>query len=160
MWDLWWTKWCWGRIPRVLRFSCQSSFHQLLHNHHHLSSGAGSGRSSKWTKSHPTKKNKKKRTNVPTYDGPWGCVNTELSVHSSPEDCKRWRFNRRAISSRRTWTALLIARAFRLSLCDSVEGRTPRGHRLSVWTFGQTPMRSDKITWVHLLQNKMKCCSV
>jgi hypothetical protein len=40
-------------------FPCQSSFHRLLHNHHHLSSGASSGRSTKWTQSHPTKNNKK-----------------------------------------------------------------------------------------------------
>jgi hypothetical protein len=42
---------------------CQSPFQQLLHNHHHLSSGAGpigSGRSTKWTQSHPTKNNNKK----------------------------------------------------------------------------------------------------
>jgi hypothetical protein len=41
-WDLWWTKWCWGRFfSEYFGFPCQSSFHQLLHNHPHLSSGAG-----------------------------------------------------------------------------------------------------------------------
>jgi hypothetical protein len=41
MWDLWWTKWRWGRFffPEYFGFPCQSSFHQLLHNHSHLSSG-------------------------------------------------------------------------------------------------------------------------
>jgi hypothetical protein len=38
-------------------FPCQSSFHQILHNHPHLLSGAGSGRSTKWTQSHPTENN-------------------------------------------------------------------------------------------------------
>jgi hypothetical protein len=38
---------------------CQSSFHQLLHNHHHLVQQANSGRSTKWTQSHPTNNNKK-----------------------------------------------------------------------------------------------------
>jgi hypothetical protein len=28
-------------FSEYLGFSCQSSFHQFLHNHHHLSSGAG-----------------------------------------------------------------------------------------------------------------------
>jgi hypothetical protein len=38
MWDLWWTKW--GQVfSEYFGFPCQSSFHQLLHNH--LSSGAG-----------------------------------------------------------------------------------------------------------------------
>jgi hypothetical protein len=36
MWDLWWTKWHWGRFG----FPCQFPFHQLLHTHRHLSSGA------------------------------------------------------------------------------------------------------------------------
>jgi hypothetical protein len=44
-------------------FPCQFSFHQLLHNHPHLSFGAvqyaRSGRSTWWRKSHPTKKNSK-----------------------------------------------------------------------------------------------------
>jgi hypothetical protein len=35
---------------------CQSSFYQFLHNHHHLSSGAGSGRSTQ----SPTAQIKKK----------------------------------------------------------------------------------------------------
>jgi hypothetical protein len=39
---LWWTKWNWGQvISEYVGFPCQSSFHQLLHNHRHLSSGAG-----------------------------------------------------------------------------------------------------------------------
>jgi hypothetical protein len=37
MWDLWWTK----VFSEYFCFPCQSSFYQLLHNHHHLSSGAG-----------------------------------------------------------------------------------------------------------------------
>jgi hypothetical protein len=44
MWDLWWTKWHWGRFsPEYFGFPCHFAFHQLLHNHHHhhLSSGAG-----------------------------------------------------------------------------------------------------------------------
>jgi hypothetical protein len=37
-------------------FPCQFAFHRLLHNHHHLSSGAGIiNRRTKWTQSHPTK---------------------------------------------------------------------------------------------------------
>jgi hypothetical protein len=44
-------------------FPCRSLFHQLLHNHRHLSCGlaqqASSGHSTKWTQSHSTKKNKK-----------------------------------------------------------------------------------------------------
>jgi hypothetical protein len=48
-------------------FPCQSTFHQLLRNHHHLTiiyhlslvQEASSGRSTKWTQSHPTKNNKK-----------------------------------------------------------------------------------------------------
>jgi hypothetical protein len=37
----------------------QSSFHQLLHNHYHLGlvQKASSGRSIKWTQSHPTNNN-------------------------------------------------------------------------------------------------------
>jgi hypothetical protein len=31
----------WQVFSEYFGFSCQSSFHQLLHNHHHLSSGAG-----------------------------------------------------------------------------------------------------------------------
>jgi hypothetical protein len=41
MWDLWWTKWHWGFFSEYFGFPCQSSFHQLLHNHQHRSSGAG-----------------------------------------------------------------------------------------------------------------------
>jgi hypothetical protein len=43
-------------------FLCQNLFHQLLHNHHHLSSGAGTvgHHSTKWTQSHPTKNNNNK----------------------------------------------------------------------------------------------------
>jgi hypothetical protein len=37
MWDLWWTKW----HSEYFAVPLQSSFHQLLHNHHYLSSGAG-----------------------------------------------------------------------------------------------------------------------
>jgi hypothetical protein len=41
-WDLWWTKWHWGRFsPSTSVSPCQPSLHQLLHNHPHLSSGAG-----------------------------------------------------------------------------------------------------------------------
>jgi hypothetical protein len=41
-WDLWLTKWCWGRFfSEYFGFPCQSSFHQLLHNHPQLSSGVG-----------------------------------------------------------------------------------------------------------------------
>jgi hypothetical protein len=51
-----------GQVFSEFGFPCQSSFHQLLHSHHHLSYGAGtnrpnSGRSTKWTQSHPTKNN-------------------------------------------------------------------------------------------------------
>jgi hypothetical protein len=38
MWDLWWTKW--QLFSEYFGFPCQSTFHQLLHNHH-LSSRAG-----------------------------------------------------------------------------------------------------------------------
>jgi hypothetical protein len=42
MWDLWRTKWRWDRFsPSTSDFPCQSSFHQFLRNHHHLSFGAG-----------------------------------------------------------------------------------------------------------------------
>jgi hypothetical protein len=42
MWNLWWTKWRWGRFfSDYFGFPCQSSFHQFLPNHSHLSSGAG-----------------------------------------------------------------------------------------------------------------------
>jgi hypothetical protein len=37
--DLWWNKWRLG--SEYFGFPCQYSFHQLLHNHPHLSSGAG-----------------------------------------------------------------------------------------------------------------------
>jgi hypothetical protein len=48
-------------LSEYFGFPCQFAFHQLLHNHHHLSSGAGtigqnSGRSTKWTQSHPIKR--------------------------------------------------------------------------------------------------------
>jgi hypothetical protein len=38
MWDLWWTKWHWGRFsPRTsyFGFPCQSSFYQILHPHNY-----------------------------------------------------------------------------------------------------------------------------
>jgi hypothetical protein len=56
-WDLWWTKWRWGQVfPGYFGFLCRSLFHQFLHNHHHVSSGAGTI-GQKWPqypKSHPT----------------------------------------------------------------------------------------------------------
>jgi hypothetical protein len=53
-------------------FPCQSTFHQFLHNHHHLSSGAGTI-GQKWTQyqetqSHPTT-NKKKAVGRSELDG-------------------------------------------------------------------------------------------
>jgi hypothetical protein len=68
MWDLWWTKRRWGRFsPSTFSLPCQSSFHQFLHNHHHLSSGAGTigqqWRHYQETQSHPTKNKKKLRVN-------------------------------------------------------------------------------------------------
>jgi hypothetical protein len=46
-------------------FHCKFSFHQLLHTHHHLLTGAGTIDQVAdgvpiWTHSHPTPKNKKK----------------------------------------------------------------------------------------------------
>jgi hypothetical protein len=43
IWDLWWTKWHLGLFvpPKYFGFLCRSSFQQLLHSHHHLSSGTG-----------------------------------------------------------------------------------------------------------------------
>jgi hypothetical protein len=41
MWDLWLTKWHWGRFSEYFGFPCQFSFHRLLHIHHHPKSGAG-----------------------------------------------------------------------------------------------------------------------
>jgi hypothetical protein len=42
MWDLWWTKWRWGRFsPSTSVSPAQFSFHKLLHTHYHLPSGAG-----------------------------------------------------------------------------------------------------------------------
>jgi hypothetical protein len=50
MWDLWWDKVALGQVFfEYFGFPCQSSFHQLLHNHPHLYLGlvqqARSGRS-------------------------------------------------------------------------------------------------------------------
>jgi hypothetical protein len=42
MWDFVMAKMALGPIfSEYFGFHCQSSFHQFLHNHHHLSSGAG-----------------------------------------------------------------------------------------------------------------------
>jgi hypothetical protein len=42
MWDLWLDKVALGQVfSEYFGFPCQSSFHQFLHNHHHLSSRAG-----------------------------------------------------------------------------------------------------------------------
>jgi hypothetical protein len=42
-------------FSEYIGFPCQFSFHRLLHiHHHHLSSGDGSGRRTKWTQSYPT----------------------------------------------------------------------------------------------------------
>jgi hypothetical protein len=39
---LWWTKVALGQVfSEYFGFPCQSSFHPFLHNHNHLSSGAG-----------------------------------------------------------------------------------------------------------------------
>jgi hypothetical protein len=49
-------------LSEYFGFPCQSSFSQLLHNHHHhlgLVQYANSGRSTKWTQSHPSKSNDK-----------------------------------------------------------------------------------------------------
>jgi hypothetical protein len=52
-------------FSEYLDFSCESPFHQLLHNHHHLSFGVGTiGRSTKWTQSHPTNNRKIIRSKV------------------------------------------------------------------------------------------------
>jgi hypothetical protein len=67
MWDLWWTKWHWGRFSvSTWIFFCQFAFHRLLHSHHHhhLSSGRGTiGRVVSFSP-HPKKLNKKKDINV------------------------------------------------------------------------------------------------
>jgi hypothetical protein len=42
MWDLWLDKVALGQVfSKYFGFPCQFSFHQLLHIHHRLSSGAG-----------------------------------------------------------------------------------------------------------------------
>jgi hypothetical protein len=41
MWDLWWTKWCWGRFSPSTWLPLPMFILQILHNHHHLSTGAG-----------------------------------------------------------------------------------------------------------------------
>jgi hypothetical protein len=41
MWDLWWTKWHWGRFSEYFGFPLHFSFHRLLHTFHHLLSEAG-----------------------------------------------------------------------------------------------------------------------
>jgi hypothetical protein len=42
MWDFVVDKVALGQVfSKYFSFPCQSSFHQFLHNHHHLSSGAG-----------------------------------------------------------------------------------------------------------------------
>jgi hypothetical protein len=44
MWDLWWTERHWGRFPPSTSVSLSThSFHQPLHNHHHLSRKVSSG---------------------------------------------------------------------------------------------------------------------
>jgi hypothetical protein len=45
-------------ISEYFGFPCQSSFHQLLHNQLHLSSGAGTI-GQLWPQSYPTKNNKR-----------------------------------------------------------------------------------------------------
>jgi hypothetical protein len=54
-------------------FPCQSSFHQFLHNHHHLSAGAGTI-GQKWPqypKSHRTITKKQKKTDLfPSFNLP------------------------------------------------------------------------------------------
>jgi hypothetical protein len=48
-------------FSKYFGFPCQFAFHRLLHNHHHLSPGAGTiGRSTKWTQSHPMRKTNSK----------------------------------------------------------------------------------------------------
>jgi hypothetical protein len=71
MWDLWWTKWRWGRFfSEYFDFPSQSLFHKFLHNHHHLSSGAGTIGQYwlQYPKSHSTNK-KKTDAETPTYHG-------------------------------------------------------------------------------------------
>jgi hypothetical protein len=41
MWDLWWTKWHWGRISPSISVSPADSHFTHCSIHHHLLSGAG-----------------------------------------------------------------------------------------------------------------------
>jgi hypothetical protein len=64
---------------------CQSSFHQLLHSHHHLLSGAGtigsSGHSTKWT--HPLRIIIKQNNNVKNNSGGKRILQTVLKLRST-----------------------------------------------------------------------------
>jgi hypothetical protein len=62
MWDLWWTKWRWGRffptisVSPVNLHSTACSTITIIY-HLGLVQQATSGRSTKWTQSHPTENN-------------------------------------------------------------------------------------------------------
>jgi hypothetical protein len=62
MWDLWWTKWHWGRFSPSTSVSPANSHSPNAPQHHHISSGAGTvGQTvaavpTKWTQSHPMRK--------------------------------------------------------------------------------------------------------
>jgi hypothetical protein len=61
MWDLWWTKWHWGRFfSGYFGFPCQFSVHRLLHTLSSIIRGwynrPNIGRRTKWTQSHPIPK--------------------------------------------------------------------------------------------------------
>jgi hypothetical protein len=67
MWDLRWTKWHWGRfspITLVSPVNLHSTNGPTITSIYHLGlvQWANSGRSTKWTQSHPTKNNKRKHT--------------------------------------------------------------------------------------------------
>jgi hypothetical protein len=69
MWDLWWTKWHWGRFspstsvsPASLHSTnCSTIIIIIIIYNLGLVQYASIGRSTKWTQSHPTKNNNNKK---------------------------------------------------------------------------------------------------
>jgi hypothetical protein len=69
-------------LSEYFGFPCQYSFHHFLHNHHHLSSGAGTI-GQQWlqyqeAQSHPTKNKKREREEVYEVFTVTPCVGTAL----------------------------------------------------------------------------------
>jgi hypothetical protein len=86
MWDLWWTKWHWGRFfSKYFGFPCQFSFHRPLYTHQHLSSGAGTiGQIAadvpSGLKSDPSPKTLKKVGALSSFENylKYSCINAEF----------------------------------------------------------------------------------